>query len=125
VTITMCEPVLNRMTMTVEHEEMAELASSQLLRGEDARLVERLQPLVQNQNIALDMACVDRIDAAGISALLELYQIARVAGHHFTVTNLQVRVAEVLNIVGLDGFLVSHNAAPDSHYGSHADRTAA
>jgi anti-anti-sigma factor len=124
-TIATCELLPNPKIATIEPAELAELAGSQLLRGEDARLVERLQPMVMASNVALDLACVDRIDAAGITALLALYHSARKAGHRFSVTNASERVAGVLSVVGLDGFLLSHDEARDSQYGLQVRRSAA
>jgi len=120
-----CTTMPNLMNTTVEPAELAELAGGQLVRGEDARLVERLQPLLLTHSVALDLTCVERIDGAGITALLALYQTARTAGHRFSVTNASVRVAEVLSAVGLDGFLISHNVVCNSQYGSRVSRSAA
>ena len=100
-----------------EPGEVNELVKGQLVRGEDARLLEQVGPLVRASDVTLDMAGVERIDAAGITALIELYQIARGSGHRFCVKNVSARVGEILAVVGLDRFLYSHNAVQSSQYG--------
>ena len=80
---------------------------TELVRGEDRELVERLEPVVRKQCVALDLASVERIDAAGIAALISLYGMARDAGHRFAVANPNSHVREILELVGLDRILVS------------------
>lgn len=95
----------------VEFEGMTEL-----VRGNDARLVATLAPLVRAEDVALDMNHVHRIDAAGIAALISLYGCAREAGHAFHVCNVTARVEEILSLVGLDHILVtSTSALPKCH----------
>jgi anti-anti-sigma factor len=118
------EPMATIMT-AVEPAERAELAGGQLVRGQAARLVERLQPLVFQRDVTLDLAEVDRIDAAGITALVSLYQSARESGHCFCLTNATERVAHILTVVGLDHHFFSHNVVQSSHYGSNERRPAA
>lgn len=84
---------------------------TELVRGSDARLVATLAPMVRTDDVALDMAGVHRIDAAGIAALISLYGCARDAGHAFHVCNVSARVEEILSLVGLDHILVT-SAAP-------------
>jgi anti-anti-sigma factor len=115
-----CEPTS---TLTMKAFEQAEL--NELVRGEDVRLLERVGPLVLNQSVTLDLASVERIDAAGITALLMLYRNARESGHCFSVTNASAHVAQILQVVGLDRFLLSHNAVQNSQYGSQTQRPAA
>jgi anti-anti-sigma factor len=108
------------MTMAFVQAELSEL-----VKGEDVRLLERVGPLVLNQSVTLDLASVERIDAAGITALLMLYRNSRESGHCFKVTNASTHVAQILEIVGLDQFLVSHNAVQNSQYGPRTQRPAA
>jgi anti-anti-sigma factor len=115
-----CEPTA---TLTMKAFEQPEL--NELVRGQDVRLLERVGPLVLDQNVTLDLASVERIDAAGITALLTLYRNARQSGHSFNVTNASVHVAQILTIVGLDRFLLSHNAIQNSQYGPRMRRPAA
>jgi anti-anti-sigma factor len=129
-TSAICEPMPNLMITAVEPAERAELmcselAQGQLLRGQDSSLLERVGPLVLRQNVALDLASVDRIDAAGITALVALYRSARESGHRFGVTNVSRRVAQILSVVGLDRLLVSQNAVRNSRSGPQLRRSAA
>ncbi|HUB29547.1 MAG TPA: STAS domain-containing protein [Terracidiphilus sp.] len=84
----------------------------ELVRGQEHDLVDRLAPLVRRQGITLDLCRVERIDAAGISALISLYGMAQTAGNEFSVVNASARVAEILGLVGLDRILISQNAVP-------------
>lgn len=92
----------NTEARTIELNDMTEL-----VRGNDARLVATLAPVVRGEDVALDMAKVHRIDAAGIAALISLYGCARDAGHTFHVCNVSARVEEILSLVGLDHILVT------------------
>ncbi|MGD0892044.1 MAG: STAS domain-containing protein [Terracidiphilus sp.] len=83
---------------------------TELVRGHDQDLFARLAPVVRRQSMVLDLGIVERIDAAGIAALISLYRCAADAGHRFSVSNASTHVAEVLAIVGLDRILVSQNA---------------
>jgi|HubBroStandDraft_1064217.scaffolds.fasta_scaffold39951_2 anti-anti-sigma factor len=86
---------------------MAACEVTELVRGQDRELVERMTPMVRKQSVALDLANVDRIDAAGIAALISLYGHARDAGHGFAVANPTTHVREILSLVGLDRILLS------------------
>ena len=88
---------------------------TELVRGSEQRLLDRVGPLVRRQSITLDLGSVERIDAAGIAALISLYGSAREAGHRFTVTNASPRVAQILALVGLERILLSQNAVQTSH----------
>jgi|SRR5580693_6024911 anti-anti-sigma factor len=83
---------------------------TELVRGTDHGLVAQLEPLVRQRNVTLDLRAIDRIDAAGIAALISLYGCAHQAGHEFRLCNVPARVAEILAIVGLDRILLSHVA---------------
>jgi anti-anti-sigma factor len=96
-----------------------------LVLGNEQLLLDRVAPLVRNQSVTLDLTWVERIDAAGIAALVELYRTAHTAGHHFTVVNAMPHVAQILALVGLDRYLMSHNAVCTSHCGFLRERTAA
>jgi anti-anti-sigma factor len=82
----------------------------ELVRGQEGELLRRMKPLVCAQSVALDLSRVERIDAAGIAALISLYGAAHNAGNEFAVTNASSRVVEILSLVGLDRILISHNA---------------
>jgi anti-anti-sigma factor len=77
------------------------------VRGNDGELLARLLPLVREQSVLLDFSAVERIDAAGVSALIALYREARQAGHNFAVTRPTPRVAEILAVLGLDCVLLA------------------
>lgn len=98
---------------------------TELVRGSDQDLMLRLSPLVRQQDVSLDLRDVERIDAAGIAALISLYGTAREAGHSFTVANASARVAEILALVGLDRILLSQNAVSTSHSEHCLERPAA
>ena len=117
---TMC---LEETTMKVEAGKPGEL--TELVRGCERWLIDEMTPLVRRQSVSLDLRSVERIDAAGISALISLYRMAREAGHWFSVANASPRVAELLTLVGLDGILLSHNAKLDSHSGTRLEKNAA
>jgi anti-anti-sigma factor len=124
-TNSMCEPMPTLMIAATEPADRAELARGPLLRDQVTGLLDRLAPLVVQRNVTLDLTCVNRIDAAGISTLLALYRSARESGHRFAVTNASARVAQILSVVGLDRILLSHNAVRHSQYGSGMRRPAA
>lgn len=84
---------------------------TELVRGYDRELIEEMTPVVRNQSVALDLKKVDRIDAAGISALISLYGQARDAGHSFAVANPTSHVKEILALVGLDRILLDPHVA--------------
>jgi len=100
---------------TIEQAELTEL-----VRGNEQKLLAWLSPLVRQQNVTLDLGRVERIDAAGISALLSLYASARTAGHLFTVTNPSPHVAEILALVGLRRVLLSRIVVTKSHSDVHS-----
>ena len=118
--IPVCEP---KSIVTVAAFETAQRA--ELVRGHDQSLLQRVGPLVLESCVTLDLATVDRIDAAGITALLALYQTAERSGHSFRVANCSSHVAEILTMVGLDRFLLSHNAVRADRYSDHQRRPAA
>jgi anti-anti-sigma factor len=84
----------------------------ELVRGQEHELVDRLTPIVRKQSITLDLTHVERIDAAGIAALISLYGSAHAAENDFSVINASARVAEILAIVGLDRILITRDAVP-------------
>lgn len=85
-------------------------ALTELVRGSERQLVDEFAPVVQRETVSLDLRSVERIDAAGIAALISLYRLAQESGHGFCLANVAPRVRELLRLVGLDRVLVSHNA---------------
>ena len=98
---------------------------TELVRGEEQCLVQRVAPLLRERDVVLDLNRVDRIDAAGIAALISLYSTARHYGHAFSVKCVSPRVAELLTLVRLDDILISHNAVFASQCEDHFERPAA
>jgi len=82
----------------------------ELVKGQELEIRERLQPLVGSRSVFLDLSSLDRIDAAGLAALVSLYCAARKAGHEFAVVNPPRHIARILTIVGLDRILVSNDS---------------
>ncbi len=114
----------NRLNAT-EAAVTAAVDASELVRGSEQELIEQVTPLVRRQSVSLDLKNVQRIDAAGIAALITLYGSARDAGHRFCVANPSAHVAEILALVGLDHILVSQNTVESSHSGACLERSAA
>ncbi|MGD0732587.1 MAG: STAS domain-containing protein [Terracidiphilus sp.] len=107
------------------HESTEISGLTELVRGRDQRLLDRLTPLVRRQSLILDLHSVERIDAAGIAALITLYRAASETGHRFAVSCASQRVAEILSLVGLKHILLSQNAIICSHSGDSLRRSAA
>jgi len=98
---------------------------AELVRGNEQLLLERLQPLVRRQHVTLDLENIERIDAAGLAALITLYCDACQAGYRFGISNPSARVREILALVGLDALLVSQNAEEVPYLGTQLQETAA
>jgi anti-anti-sigma factor len=86
----------------------------ELVKGREQEILEGLQPLVQSRSVRLDLSLMERIDAAGLAALVSLYCAASKAGHDFDVINPPSHVARILAIVGLDRILLPQLASTDS-----------
>jgi anti-anti-sigma factor len=84
---------------------------SELVRGTETNIVNALLPRVREESIALDLSNVERIDAAGIAALITLYCTAIEAGTEFSVVDPSSHVLELLCIVGLAPILVSRTVS--------------
>jgi len=108
------------LTGTIELTELTEL-----VRGNEQCLLARLTPLVRSQSVILDLGRVQRIDAAGVAALISLHACAHEAGHCFSVVNTTPHVAEILSLVGLERILLSRNAVESSYPDSCLERSAA
>jgi anti-anti-sigma factor len=100
-------------------------ALTELVKGSDQHFVVSMTPLVRNQSVSLDLSSVERIDAAGITALISVYRIACESGHAFSVSNVSARVAEMLALVGLDRILLPQDAKQSSPCGNRFAQTAA
>jgi anti-anti-sigma factor len=84
--------------------------TEELVRGQEHALLERMRPLAREQNLTLDLRKVQRIDAAGLAALITLYCDACKAGYQFRISNPSHHVAELLSLVRLDGLLAPQTA---------------
>ena len=97
----------------------------ELVRGQEHEFLDELQPLVHSQSVRLDLSRIERIDAAGLAALISLYTDACKAGHAFTVVNPSRHVAQILALVGLDRILVAEPADACAFAAMHLQKTAA
>lgn len=84
----------------------------ELVRGQEQEFVKRMCSVVRRESVTLDFAQIQRIDAAGIAALISLYASAKKAGNGFAVINATPHVVEILRVVGLDRILISRNVVP-------------
>jgi anti-anti-sigma factor len=98
-------------TNPVESARNIVLRLKELVRGQEQGFLEELTPTVVRENVALDFAEVERIDAAGLAALITLYTDACKAGHTLTVSRPNRHVREILQIVGLDRILVAESGS--------------
>jgi anti-anti-sigma factor len=98
---------------------------TELVRGQEQLLIDRLTPLVCRQSVTLDLGRVERIDAAGIAALIRLYCDACKAGHTFRVSKPSHRVSEILALVGVERILMPHDMNYESYSSTHMERSAA
>jgi len=81
-----------------------------LVRGAETELLEEIMPLLRRQSVWLDLSRVERIDGAGLAALIALYRAASEAGRCFGVTNPTPHAKEILCLVGLDKFLLNEDS---------------
>jgi anti-anti-sigma factor len=98
---------------------------TELVRGEEQCLLQRVAPVLREKDVILDLNRIERIDAAGIAALISLYSTARAHGRTFSIKCVSPRVAELLTLVRLDDILISHNAVFASQCEEHYERPAA
>jgi anti-anti-sigma factor len=98
--------VMNSHPVTESPNSVVPEGVNSLVRGAETGLLQQVLPLVHRQSVSLDLGRVERIDAAGIAALITLYRAARGAGRRFGVTNPTPHVREILMLVGLDRFLM-------------------
>lgn len=81
----------------------------ELVRGCEQGWLDEVMPLASKYSIDLDLHAVARIDAAGIAALIRLYQAAHLARQSFHIVSASRHVKETLHIVGLDRLCGYHN----------------
>ena len=112
--------IFYRASICPGHQAGAQCRLKRLVRGNEKQLVNRLMPLVRSRSLVLDLEAVERIDAAGVSALIGLYRGAREAGQRFTIVNPRPQIAQVLALLGLEKVLMSQNAELMPHFGLRA-----
>ena len=100
-------------------------STTELVRGQEHKLLEELNPLVRNHSVCLDLGTVRRIDAAGLTALIRLHCAAHESGYSFTVANPSPHVAEILRLVGLDRVLLADRDGEASFLSGRLQETAA
>jgi ABC-type transporter Mla MlaB component len=98
---------------------------TELVRGNEQNLLAEFIPIVRRENVCLDLGSVERIDAAGIAALISLYRSAHECGHGFTIAYATPHVRELLTLVGLDEILLSQNVRLSSLLAPELARSAA
>ena len=117
------------MSMAVGRTRTAVVAApegmTELVRGSDLRLVGHMESLVRAKDVLLNCESIERIDAAGIAALISLYGSAQNTGHSFRVCNVCAHVAEILALVGLDTILMAYNGDSNAPCGGCLQQTAA
>lgn len=101
-------------TNQVQSARKIVLRLKELVRGQEQGFIQDLAPKVVCEDVALDFAAVERIDAAGLAALIRLYADACKAGHTLTVLRPNRHVQEIFQLVGLDSILVAPPAAEAS-----------
>jgi len=96
-----CEPALasSRIAVTCD-----------LVHGAEDRFIASLLPCVERRSLTLDLSAVERMDAAGISALISLYCSAVRAGTQFSVSSPNAHVLEMLRLVGLEQILLANGS---------------
>jgi anti-anti-sigma factor len=97
----------------------------ELVRGTEAQVIDQLLPRVKRESVALDLSGVERIDAAGIAALITLYCNSVQAGTEFYVVDPSAHVLELLQLVGLESLLIAETRPTGTARTCCLDRTAA
>ncbi len=97
----------------------------ELVRGREVEFLDAIAPLVRSRSVRLDLSAIERIDAAGLAALVSLYCAAHEAGNEFAVINPPRRVAGILAMVGLDRILVPRSSGKTPQPGPRMEMIAA
>ena len=100
-------------------------APARLVRGCDEVFVATLRPVVRQEDVTLDLGEVERMDAAGFTALLALRAEAPASGKLLQMTGASRHAEEILKLVGLSGLLTSHDMKTDPQCGAGRIRPAA
>jgi len=86
------------------------IAPRLLIRGCEEAFLAEMEARAMAEDLELDLGQVERIDAAGIGALVKLRGVALAAGRRLSITSASRRAAEILHLVGLDSAFQSRNA---------------
>ncbi len=93
------QPILHPSVTTLE-------CPPELIRGQEDRLLTLLLPLLERNDLVLDVSRVQSIDAAGIGLLVFLHQCADRAGTSLTLVHPSERLLQMLSLVHLDQVLL-------------------
>jgi anti-anti-sigma factor len=99
--------------------------TTELVKGQEQKLLGQIKPIVLTQGVTLDLRKVTRIDAAGLATLITLYCEACKAGRRFRISNPSRHVAELLKLVRLDRLLVVGSVDDCIHSGLQLQESAA
>ncbi|WP_420237302.1 STAS domain-containing protein [Telmatobacter bradus] len=91
-----------------------------LVRGREQNLLDELLPLVAENDVALSLERVQKIDAAGLGTLITIYRMAHEVGHTFRVVKPSRIVRGIICAVGFESALLYHNVDSESHSGPMA-----
>jgi anti-anti-sigma factor len=91
----------------------------ELVRGTEAQVIDTLLPRVKQESVELNLSGVERIDAAGIAALIKLYCASVEAGNRFSVVDPSAHVLELLHLVGLDSILLADDGEAAQNFNRH------
>ena len=97
----------------------------ELVRGTESEFVNEIADKLRMGDVELDLDAVQRIDAAGIAALISLHLLARDLGRSLTIIFLSRHVKEILNLVGLEPILSSHYVSKSPQSGVFSGSVAA
>lgn len=100
-------------------------APARLVRGVEEGFVAQLLPVIKQEDVALDLGGIERIDAGGITALLALRAEAAAAGRVLSITRTSARAEEILRLVGLGTQFSSREAKNGSQCETEMIRSAA
>ncbi len=98
-------------TNRVESAGISSCGIKELVRGQEHGFLEELAPAVVRENVALDFGEVERIDAAGLAALIHALCDACKAGHTLTVSRPNRHVRGILQLSASTRILVAQPGA--------------
>lgn len=110
---------------TIESVKNVVPRMKELVRGQEQRFLDELAPMIVRESVVLDFGSVERVDAAGLAALITLYTDACKAGHTLTVSQPSRHVREIFQLVGLDRILMARSEAAGDFASMQLQETAA